>query len=217
MRLRFWINKALTVTAATIGSATLFGLLMWLTRSEDSSSSPLLLGGVYLIILGCLQSLIMTFAAYDETLPTALAFGSSRKEAFVGMQLFRLLPSLIHAILATVLFSVMYGGFRPACLIITTVSMVLSLIFGAWGSIMSSAKALHLNKVLQAFIVVIGLLLIVGCLAIFILFTIHEETVIVTILSHPAFYWVLGLIALSIYGLSLIPEKKAIYACSVKL
>ena len=218
MRLRFWLKESLTVMAAAIGGSAFYTFLMWFSETEPDLEGLFTMAIVYLIVFGAFMSLIMNVAAHSQHLSTALSFGSSRKEAMVGMQIFRLLPALVIAILSTVLFIIYEGQFQTKCLLIGVLSLAVSLILGTWGSFMGIMHSRFGVKALVA-VLVSGLLILGGCTAVIIVTALSDnaDAIFEPILSHPVFPWALGLIPLAFYGLSLIPEKKAIYTCSVKL
>lgn len=218
MRLRYWFKESLTVIVASVGGSALYTFLMWLSDMDFGDDGPLFMGFVYLCCFGGFMGLIMNIAAHSQHLPTALSFGSTRKEAMVGMQIFRLLPALVIAILSTVLFIIYEGQFQTKCLLIGVLSLAVSLILGTWGSFMGIMHSRFGVKALVA-VLVSGLLILGGCTAVIIVTALSDnaDAIFEPILSHPVFPWALGLIPLAFYGLSLIPEKKAIYTCSVKL
>ena len=218
MRLRFWLKESLTVMAAAIGGSAFYTLLMWFSETEPDPEDLFMMGIVYLIVFGAFMSLIMNVAAHQQHLSTALSFGSTRKEAMVGMQIFRLLPGLAIAIVATIVFCVMQGSFQAKYLLIGAASMGVYLILGTWGSFMGIASHRYGKKALVIAIIV-GILILVGSVAAIVIAVTSSDpdTIFDLIFSHPVFPWAMGLIPVGLYGISLIFEKKAIYTCSVKL
>lgn len=218
MRLRYWFKESLTVIVASVGGSALYTFLMWLSDMDLGDDGPLFMGLIYLCCFGGFMGLIMNIAAHSQHLPTALSFGSTRKEAMVGMQIFRLLPALVIAVLSAVLFIIHEGQFQAKYLLIGVLSLAVSLILGTWGSFMGIMHSRFGVKALVA-VLVSGLLFLGGCAAVIIVTALSDnaDAIFDAIFSHPVFPWALGLIPLAFYGLSLIPEKKAIYTCSVKL
>jgi hypothetical protein len=217
MRLRYWFNASATVAGASVGGSLLYTLLMSL-GDTSFGDDHVLTCLVYLVGFGGFMGLIMNIVAHTQHLPTALSFGSSRKEAFVGMQIFRLLPALIIAFFATILFIIHEGQFQAKYLLVGVLSLFVSLVLGTWGSFMGTMHSRFGTKAL-VITLVSGLLILGGCSAVIIVTALSDnaDAIFDAIFSHPVFPWALGLIPLAFYGLSLIPEKKAIYTCSVKL
>ena len=218
MRLRFWLKESLTVMAAAIGGSAVYTFLMWFSETEPYLEGLFTMAIVYLIVFGAFMSLIMNVAAHSQHLSTALSFGSSRKEAMVGMQIFRLLPGLVIAVLSAVLFIIHEGQFQPKYLLIGVLSLAVSLILGTWGSFMGIASHRYGKKALVIAIIV-GILILAGSVAAIVIAvtSADPDTIFDAIFSHPVFPWAMGLIPVALYGISLIFEKKAIYTCSVKL
>lgn len=218
MRLRYWFKESLTVIVASVGGSALYTFLMWLSDMDFGDDSPLFMGLIYLCCFGGFMGLIMNIAAHSQHLPTALSFGSTRKEAMVGMQIFRLLPGLVIAVLSAVLFIIHEGQFQPKYLLIGVLSLAVSLILGTWGSFMGIASHRYGKKALVIAIIV-GILILAGSVAAIVIAvtSADPDTIFDAIFSHPVFPWAMGLIPVALYGISLIFEKKAIYTCSVKL
>ena len=218
MRLRYWFKESLTVIVASVGGSALYTFLMWLSDMDFGDDSPLFMGLIYLCCFGGFMGLIMNIAAHSQHLPTALSFGSTRKEAMVGMQIFRLLPALIIAILSTVLFIIYEGQFQAKYLLIGVLSLAVSLILGTWGSFIGIAGHSH-NKKAVAAAVIIGILVLAVSIVVIVMEIISSDpgTFFDSLFSSSAFPWALGLIPVALYGISLIFEKKAIDTCSVKL
>ena len=218
MRLRFWLKESLTVMAAAIGGSAFYTFLMWFSETEPDLEGLFTMAIVYLIVFGAFMRLIMNVAAHSQHLSSALSFGSSRKEAMVGMQIFRLLPGLVIAVLSAVLFIIHEGQFQPKYLLIGVLSLAVSLILGTWGSFMGIASHRYGKKALVIAIIV-GILILAGSVAAIVIAvtSADPDTIFDAIFSHPVFPWAMGLIPVALYGISLIFEKKAIYTCSVKL
>ncbi len=218
MRLRFWLKESLNVIVASVGGSALYTFLMWLSDMDFGDNGPLFMGLIYLCGFGGFMGLIMNIVAHSQHLPTALSFGSTRKEAMVGMQIFRLLPALVIAILSTVLFIIYEDQSQAKYLLVGVLSLFVSLVLGTWGSFMG---IMHIRFGTKALVITLvsGLLILGGCTAVIIVTALSDnaDAIFEVIFSHPVFPWALGLIPLAFYGLSLIPEKKAIYTCSVKL
>lgn len=106
MRLRFWIKGGLQTLATVAGASALYGLLMWVQSSNITLEETLSFLPFYLVTFGAIMLLAMTVSVYKAMLPLALSFGSTRREAFVGLQVFRLLPTAAVALLLVLLFLV---------------------------------------------------------------------------------------------------------------
>lgn len=218
MRLTYWLKASLVEIAAIIGGSGVYTLLMSFSVHAAPEEGPLFLFLIYMIGFGGFMALILNAAAYMQQLPLAIAFGSSRKEAMVGMQLYRLLPGLVTALAAAVIVLIRGNAQSPGAFLVALVSLFLNLILGTWGSFMGMAGARLGNKATIA-VLVIGLVILAGGAAMIIPAAINpnSDAIFDALFSNPSFPWVMGLVPAALYGISLIPEKKAIYAYSVKL
>lgn len=134
MRLRFWIKGGLQTLATVAGASAIYGLLMWFQSSASTLEEVLSLLPLYILTFGTIMLLAMTVSVYKGMLPLALSFGSTRREVFVGLQVFRLLPTAAVVLLLVLLFLVpgteMFLGLPTAVLL----TVGLFLFVGAIGS-----------------------------------------------------------------------------------
>lgn len=134
MRLRFWIKGGLQTLATVAGASAIYGLLMWFQSSASTLEEVLSLLPLYILTFGTIMLLAMTVSVYKGMLPLALSFGSTRREVFVGLQVFRLLPTAAVVLLLVLLFLVpgteMFLGLSTAVLL----TVGLFLFVGAIGS-----------------------------------------------------------------------------------
>ena len=136
MKLRFWVVSALKNLGIIVGASLLYGVLMWM-QMDDGTLSNLLEGlSLYLILFGALMTLGINTGLYKMSVSLALSFGSTRREALVGVHLYRLIPAAAVTALASLIFLI--PGVEPLFGMGTT--MVLSaglfLLCGAFGSVL---------------------------------------------------------------------------------
>ncbi len=217
MRLRYWVKNALNITAITIAGALLYGVFMWFSVMHDDND-PMFMAMLFLVAFGGFMQAIYGISAYTGFLPVALSLGSTRKEALAGIRVFRLLIMLIIAAAVAVL-ALLNKGFDPTVLIMTALSLLLSMIFGAWGAFMGMASARYGSKASGA--VFVGGLVLLASISVSIIylavFLENGESVFNRIISSPMFVWGLVLAIIGLYGISMLPEKKAVYTYEVKM
>ncbi len=92
MRLRFWLMGGLRVLGTILGASALYAFFMWI-QMEDSTYILTLLP-LYLILFGAVMLMAMTLGLYKMMLSLSLSFGSTRREAMMGIHIYRLLPCL---------------------------------------------------------------------------------------------------------------------------
>ena len=88
MRLRYWLKSGFQTFGLVIGACLIYGLLMAL-QMQDALSDMFTLMPVYLLLFGGMMLLAMNIGVYKFNLQLALAFGSTRNEAILGLNLFR--------------------------------------------------------------------------------------------------------------------------------
>lgn len=101
MRLRFWVKGGLTNTLICIAASAVYTFLQANSTSGNENLSILCV--IYLIFMGALFSLIYAVNASRGQLPLVLSFGSTRREAYIGVQLFRVIPFVCITILSTLI------------------------------------------------------------------------------------------------------------------
>lgn len=100
MRLRFWFKGGLQALGGGVGASVLYGLLMEL---QMDSGNLFMMLSLYLVFFGACILLVTMMSLYKYMLSMALSFGSTRREALVGMHLYRLLPAVSMAALAVLI------------------------------------------------------------------------------------------------------------------
>lgn len=103
MKLKYWVRLSFQVFLWSLAGCLFFFLLMLLQVSGLSSTSALRdLVGMLAPFCGLMLAIFMT-SVYKLYLPLAISMGSTRKDAFFGIQLFKLLLALAFVLLATIL------------------------------------------------------------------------------------------------------------------
>ena len=134
MRLRFWIDSGLQTFAAAIGACGFYALLMYIQLGSNVqdllSTIP-----VYLLAFGGIMLMVMNIGVYKFHLHLALSFGSTRNEAILGLNLFRLIPAVLMAatlvILSRLPGSDFGGAYRldlPICLLLRQLQLLNQLV-----------------------------------------------------------------------------------------
>mgnify|MGYP003303184966 CR=1 FL=1 len=112
MRLRFWIVSGLQTFAAAIGACGFYALLMYIQLGSNVqdllSTIP-----VYLLAFGGMMLMVMNIGVYKFHLHLALSFGSTRNEAILGLNLFRLIPAVLMAAVLTAMTFLPGSDFLP--------------------------------------------------------------------------------------------------------
>lgn len=94
MRLAYWFQSGIKTLATIAGACAVYGFLMWIQMDTGfleflGMSAPLMMiffGAVMLFAFGMVQ--------YRMALNISLSFGSTRREAMVGLHLYRLIPAV---------------------------------------------------------------------------------------------------------------------------
>lgn len=99
MRLKYWIKLGLQVFLWSLVACALFGIIMLFQGSElDYASLVLSMMGI-LCSFGGLMLAVFAATVYKLYLPLTLSMGSTRREAFFGIQLYRLVGIVCFLIL----------------------------------------------------------------------------------------------------------------------
>lgn len=118
MRLRFWLKSGLSNVLVCVVASVIYTFLQASTTS-NSENIPILCV-VYLIFMGALFSLIYASSSSRAQLSLVLSFGSTRREAYVGLQIFRAIPFVCITALGALIcaFTDMPEGISPFSVIL---------------------------------------------------------------------------------------------------
>lgn len=211
MRLRFWFRLSLETIGTMFASSALYSLIM-LLQSDDLFGSVFPQFPLFLLLFSAFLFLGLSLGIYKLPVSLALAFGSTRREVLLGLQLFRLLPALIIPLCAAGLNALAGDtALFPANLVLP-LGLGIFLGFSAIGSVLSAI----FTRFGTAAALVTGIFLIVivlagGIVAVILNFS-HSS------MSFPSYsgWAVLGL-GTALYILSCIPERRIVLNYHVKL
>lgn len=217
MRLRYWIKSALNVTVGTLIGSVGYAVMMTWGIGDFSVQKCLCAAALFAVGIGGFFSLLMNISVYAGMLPVCLSFGSTRKEALLGLQLYRLIPATICSVLAAVVLAFVKGKHEVPSAMVFCVGISLFLILGAWGSVAGILQTKYGNKagvtaVLVGFVV---LILIAAMIAMVALASTEEQ--FIALLFSPFLYGGLLLVGIAVHCLCLLLERKTINQYSVKL
>lgn len=212
MRVKLWIKNAATYAFAGILGAAVYSLMMFLMDPAYDMGNLLDMASGYLLGIGVVMAIVVGMMDYKTTLPLALSFGSTRKQALVGMQLGRLVYMVIYAVVVIGFFAVTNGW--DVLIVVAPVTIGAMLLMSAIGAVFGILNVKFGKVVAVVSGILIGLFAACcGFAAVFFLVTTDEMSFK---LSEWVF-WLLPVAAAAIYGLVLIPECKTVYKYNVKL
>lgn len=214
MRLRDWIKNTLRNTSILVLIVPVYMVLFNAGNEDFAWKDVFLTATTYLWLFGMLFTSISVMNAYKINLPIALSFGSTRREAVVGCEVYRLLPlavilplSFLTACLYDPDFCLILLGVLPA-------AVGAYLIFGTIGSFLGAAVVKFGNKALVPFILLWFGMVFGICFAIF---GATDFPNMPDVLTMDWVIWLVLGVGVIFHGLSLIPEIKTVYHCNVKL
>lgn len=97
MRLVPWLKTALIPWAAALLASLIFGLLKY------TGGDPIIQRGYFLAVAFALQLILPASLTYSATLPLSISFGSTRKEALIGLLVSRIASAVLCAATAVIL------------------------------------------------------------------------------------------------------------------
>lgn len=207
MRLKDWVKTALQYSGIVVGSSLLYGVLMEPTDLKMMMNMT----GTYMLMYGAAMTVLFGITVYKVMLPVSLGFGSTRKEAFVGMQCFRLIYCAIVTAVALLVFllngEIGMAEFKP----LAPICIGLMPLFGALGAVLGIIGN-RFGKSTMAVVSAVGALLVMGILfGTLMLFAFLEDKIGVLGM------WMFPVLGLVIYGLTCIWEHKKVMKYCVKL
>lgn len=207
MRLKAWFKSGLQYGAIVVGASFLYGALM----GPSSVSEMLTMTAMYMLLFGAVINMLYNVTVYKVTLPLALSFGSTRKEAFVGIQCYRLVYAVLVIGVAVPLFLLAGEDGRADMMFFAPIGIGLMLTLNGLGAVLGMLGN-RFGKGVLAAVTVIGSLL--ACVILFgsiIVFALLDERI------GTAGLWLMPVIGLVVYGVVSIFEYKVIYKYGVKL
>ena len=217
MRLRYWIESALDITAGTLIGSAAYAVVMNWQSGDFSIQECLAAAALFTVVFGGLMALLMNIAVYSGMLPVCLSFGSTRKEALLGMQLYQLIPALACSGLAALVFTFVKGNHEVQPVMAFCIGMASFLIMGALGSVAGMRQTKYGNKACAAAVFVGIDILALIVVAVVVIVRFSTEGQIKEALFSPVFYGSLLLAGIAVHCLCLIQERKAINQHGVKL
>lgn len=211
MRAKLWIKNSLTCALAGVAASVGYALMMCLMDPELLDPERLLnMASGYLVGIGTVLTVMVGIMDYKITLPLALSFGSTRKEALVGMQLGRLASALVFLGASAVLF-VVNGGW-DALFVMVPLGIFLLLASGAVGAVFGMVVV----RFGKAAGIVVGIL--IGAMTALCVFA-----AIFSLSGGSAggegsgWLWLLPVLGAAVYGTVLAFERRTVYNYNVKL
>ena len=96
MRALHWIRQGLMMFAILLVACPVYTLMMSMQEDALVWEDILLLTGSFMMMFGIFFTMIFSTMLYTQDLPITLSFGSTRKEAFWGIQLSPVLRTQQH-------------------------------------------------------------------------------------------------------------------------
>ena len=213
MRLRYWIRTGLQTFLLVVGACTLYSFLMFI-QMDDFVQGTLINLPIYLLLFGGMMLMTMNIGAYKFNLQLALSFGSTRNEAIVGLNLMRLIPTLLLTALLVFLCSL-----TDAAGILTVAQAIpmglgVYLAFSALGSVVGVVFTKY-GKIATV-VTIIAILLVAGCAGFLAGFS-GDESFLARITFGGDLPWLVLAIGLFIYAIASIPEQRTVWKCNVRL
>lgn len=209
MRLRYWIKTGLRNGVTLMGAAAVFSLMMLLQSGKATLDDVLGMSVGYLVVFGIIMSMVFNMMVYKQNLPMVLSFGSSRKEAFIGLQFFRLIPMAL--VMAAAMVVMLPRGMDVGWQIPAGVGIALAV--GAVGSGIGMV-AIRFGK---GFIIVCSAIIgfVFGLGGVALMAFIFSADVWQEVPDYIS--WIVLAVGIAAHGISLIPERKIVYKYNVKL
>ena len=214
MRLRFWFRSSLQTLAAILGASALYGLMMGMQLNGAELADILGLLPMYLTIFGAIILLAMMLGVYKFMLGLSISMGSTRREAFVGLQVARMVPTLVTVAITALLTLIPGAEFFWGASTMIPAALGLFLFTGALGSIFGMVY-LRFGKVATILTVILLILVGAGCGVLGVLGI--QATRFHVPLSAQWIPWLILAAGAVFYTLMLIPESRVVRGYQVKL
>lgn len=204
MRLRFWIRQGLEMAGITALVSFVYALLMSHEAEHSFTTRFIFL----LLMMGAAIQMILPGINFKTNVSVTLSFGSTRREAFWGLQCYQLIQvGLLTALVG--LLAMVTTDAELAVQAVVPLTLGAMLVFSALGTLLGMA-AVQFGGKIAILISVILVLAAVGIMAV--LFILSEGTLELAFGS-----WELLAAGAAAYLLVRIPEKRTLDSFCVKL
>lgn len=207
MRLKDWFKSGLQYAAIIIFASAIYGVLMEPTKLTEMVS----MAAMYMLLFGGAMSLLFSISVYKVMLPVSLGFGSTRREAFVGIQCYRVVYMALVSAAAVGLY--LLGGKMglTELKVLAPIGIGLMPLMTAVGAVIGMVGSRFGKGVMAAMTVIGSLIAVAIMLATLILCGVFEEQI------GSFGLWMMPVAGLLVYGLVSIFEYKSVKKYSVKL
>lgn len=207
MRLKDWFKSGLQYAAIIIFASAIYGVLMEPTKLTEMVS----MAAMYMLLFGGAMSLLFSISVYKVMLPVSLGFGSTRREAFVGIQCYRVVYMALVSAAAVGLY--LLGGKMglTELKVLAPIGIGLMPLMTAVGAVIGMVGSRFGKGVMAAMTVIGSLIAVAIMLATLILRDVFEEQI------GSFGLWMMPVAGLLVYGLVSIFEYKSVKKYSVKL
>ena len=214
MKLKYWIGSGLETLLIVLGTTLFYGLIMTLQSQYMDWNDLLMMLPIYLLLFGGVMQLAMTVGVYKLNVNLSLSFGSTRNEVLLGLQLFRLIPTLCNTALICILLALAGENalFTPWTAL--PIALGIGLACGACGTVIGVAYA-RFGKLATVLVVLVMVVLGItgGILAVMS----SQTQWLQSLVNHIGFSWLVFGIGLILYALAMIPEHRTVWKYSVRM
>lgn len=214
MRLGYWFKRSLINFSIIIGATLMYTVMMSFSspmNEADSSGFPI--AAIYLALFGVIMGAVLNSTLYTLHLPLSLSFGSTRKEAVIGMQCYRISYALLLPLMIALLFFLFTPELVPLLIWVIPVLVGLLLFCGALGCGIGIVTVKYSKRVAAVCGILMSLALMALLFGTIFFLILSEETV-----EIPGYLsWLMFAVGIATHGIILIPEIKTVYHYNVKL
>lgn len=213
MRVKFWLKSALQNSLIIVGGGLLYVALLMAMEPMDSIQDVFQVASIYLLAMGAMLSILLEMSVFKVNLPLAIGCGSTRKEAFLGRQLYRAVFTALLTVTVIGLAALAGDKGMAPLDVYTPIVLAVMLVTGSVGSVLGAFS----TKLGKTGLVILGIVLGVIAMLLIMAGFIGGAVLADTANWSRWMVWLAPVAAAVVYGLSIIPEHKTIYKYNVKL
>ena len=214
MRLKDWFKTGAFHALCAIGGSLLYGVMMYMMGAEYNISYMLEISVIYMLFFGAFMSMVLIMSVQKQNLPLALSFGSTRKEAFWGMQCYRVVYMALIMAAAAVLSLLTGKDGADLAAVFLPLGLTAMLIMGALGSVIGIA-GLRFGKGAMIAIGIVSGVLMVGMLIGFVIVVFSMADKMIDLSGWMI--WLVPAFGVVLHIGSTVLERRMIYQYNVKL
>lgn len=200
MKLKYWFRWALQNTLTILGASLAYAVMMSLMLPEGSVVETIRTMPVITLLFGGFMQMAFNFSVFKLPVNLTLSFGSTRRDVFVGMIIYTLLPSALITLCLSP-FALALGGIDFSRLFSTVLPLVAAFFLSLTAmGLLSAILSWRFSDTVAAVSTIATILVSVVAGVFLVLHARSHGSQLLALVLHPFTPWLALLATAVIYG-----------------